>query len=135
MAMLQQIDPTKFCPQAHQHNTEKTTSEDMTDPHPSITIKTGITTMTVEIGTGSADVNPPPTIPDIGVTIAVTLTEVTLDPITDPHLAAHHATQAQAHTDTDETLHTAGPHHAGVSPEITSNSLENQRQEIQASHH
>ena len=47
------------------------------------------------------------------------LTEVTLDPFTDPHAAAHHATEAQAHTVTDKTCHTADPHHAGVSPEIT----------------
>ena len=49
----------------------------------------------------------------------MTLTEVTLDPFTDPHTAAHHATEAQAHTITNETWHTADPHHAGVSPEIT----------------
>ena len=49
----------------------------------------------------------------------MTLTEVTLDPFTNPHTTAHHATEAQAHTITDETLHTADPHHAGVSPEIT----------------
>ena len=49
----------------------------------------------------------------------MTLTEVTLDPITNPHTAAHHATEAQAHTVTDETFPTADPHHAGVSPEIT----------------
>ena len=45
--------------------------------------------------------------------------EVTLGPITNPHTAAHHATEAQAHTVTDETPHTADPHHAGVSPETT----------------
>ena len=119
MAMLQQIAPTKFHPQAYQHNTETTTPEDMIDPHVGITIAIGITTMTIEIGTGSADLFLTPIIPDIGVTVAVTLTEVTLDPITNPHATAHHATEAQAHTITNETLHTADPHHAGVSPEIT----------------
>ena len=119
MAMSQQIALTKFHPQAHQHNTETTTPEDMIHPHPSITIKIGITTMTIKIGTCSEDLDPTPIIPDIGVTVTVTLTEVTLDLITNPHTAAHHTTEAQAHTDTDETLHTAGPHHAGVSPEIT----------------
>ena len=49
----------------------------------------------------------------------MTLTEVTLDPFTNPHTAAHHATEAQAHTITKETCHTADPHHAGASPEIT----------------
>ena len=49
----------------------------------------------------------------------MTLTEATLDPFTNPHATAHHATEAQAHTITNKTLHTADPHHAGVSPEIT----------------
>ena len=51
-------------------------------PHLGVTITKGITTMTVEIGTGSADLNLTPIILDIGVTVAVTLTEVTLDPFT-----------------------------------------------------
>ena len=42
-----------------------------------------------------------------------------LDPFADPHAAAHHATEAQAHTTTAMTHHTTDPHHAGVSPEIT----------------
>ena len=49
----------------------------------------------------------------------MTLTEVTLDLFTNPHAAAHHATEAQVHTITVETHHTADPHHAGVSPEMT----------------
>ena len=91
----------------------------MIDQHLGITITIGITTVTIEIGTGSADLDLAPIILDIGVTVAVTLAEVTLDPFTDPHTAAHHATEAQAHTITNETLHTADPNHTGVSPEIT----------------
>ena len=49
----------------------------------------------------------------------MTLAEVALNPITNPHSAAHHATEAQAHIVTDETPHTADPHHAGVSSETT----------------
>ena len=49
----------------------------------------------------------------------MTLTEVTLDLFTNPHTAAHHATEAQAHTITAKTHHTTDPHHAGVSLEIT----------------
>ena len=119
MAMLQQISPTKFCPQTYQHSTETTTPENVIDPHLRITIMIDITTMTIEIGTGSADLNPTPIIPDIGVTVTVTLTEVTLDPITNPHAKAHHVMEAQAHTATDETPHTTDPHHTGVSPETT----------------
>ena len=96
-----------------------TTPEDMIDPHLGITIMIGITTMTIEIGTGSADLNPIPILPHIGVTVTVTLTEVALDHITNLHATAHHATEAQAHTFTNETPHTTDPHHAGVSKETT----------------
>ena len=119
MAMSQQIALTKLCPQVYQHDAKTTTLEDMIDPHLGITIMIGITTVTIKIGTGSADLDLAPIISDIGVTVTVTLTEVALDPFTDPHTAAHHTTEAQAHTITNETLHTADPHHAGVSPEIT----------------
>ena len=119
MAMSQQIAPTKFHPQAYQQNAETTTLEDVIDPHLRITIAIGITTMTIETGTGSADLDLTTITPDIGVTVTVTLTEVALDPFTDPDTTAHHATEAQAHTITNETLHTADPHYAGVSPEIT----------------
>ena len=121
MAMLQQIALTKFCHQAYQPDMETTTltQEDMIDPHLGITIVIGITTMTIKTGTGSADLDPIPITPDLEVTVAVTLKEVTPDHITDPHTAAHHTTEAQAHTVTDETPHTADSHHTGVSPETT----------------
>ena len=117
--MLQQIAPTKFHPQAYQHDAETITLEDMIDPHLRVRTAIGITTMTMKIGTGSADLNLTPIILDIGVTVTVTLAEVTLDPFTNPHTAAHHATEAQAHTVTEETCHTTDPQHTGVSPEIT----------------
>ena len=40
--------------------------------------------------------------------------EVILGPITNTHPTAHHITEAQAHTITDKTPHTADPHHPGV---------------------
>ena len=86
--------PTKFHPQAYQHNAETITLVDMIDPHLRVTITIGITTVTIKIGTGSADLDLAPIILDIGVIVTVTLTEVTLDPFTDPHAAAHHATEA-----------------------------------------
>ena len=121
MAMLQQIAPTKFHHQAYQPDTETTTltQEDLIDPHLRITIAIGITDMTIETGTCSADLDPIPITPDLGVTVIVTLKEVTLDHITDPHAAAHYATEDQVHTITDKTLHTADPHHVGVSAETT----------------
>ena len=86
--------PTKFHPKACQHNTETTTLEDVIDPHLRVKIAIGITTMTIKIGTGSADANLACIIHNIGVTVAATLAEVTLDPFTNPHTAVHHATEA-----------------------------------------
>ena len=121
MAMLQQIALTKFHHQAYQQDTEITIliQDDMIDLHLKITIAIGTITMTIETGTGLAGPNPIPITLDLGVTVAVTLKEVTLDPITNPHAAAHHATEAQAHIITNETPHTADPHHVEVSPETT----------------
>ena len=75
--------------------------------------------LSIKIDTGSADLDITPIILDIGVTVTVSLTEVALDLFTNPHATAHHATEAQAHTVTNQTCHTADPYHAGVSPEIT----------------
>ena len=91
----------------------------MIDQHLRVIITPGFTTMTIGIGTGLVDLDLTPIILDIGVTVAVTLTEVTLDPFTNPHATAHHATEAQAHVTTAETHHTADLHHTGVSPEMT----------------
>ena len=121
MAMLQQIAQTKFCHQAYQQDTEITilTQDDVIDLHLKITIVIGTTTMTIKTGTGLAGPNPIPITPDLEVKVAVTLREVTLDPITNPHATADHATKAQAHIITNETPHTADPHHTEVSPETT----------------
>ena len=94
MAMSQQIALTKFHPQVYQHNAKTTTLEDMTDPHLRVTIAIDITTMTIKIGTGSADLDLAPIILDIGVTVVVTLAEASLDPFTNPPATAHHATEA-----------------------------------------
>ena len=119
MAMWQQIAQTKFCHQAFWQDTEITilTQANMIDPHLKITITIGTITVTIETGTGLAGPDPVPITTDTGVSVTVTHKEVTLDPITDPHATAHHATEAQAHIITDVTLHTADPHHAEVSPE------------------
>ena len=119
MGTSQQIVLTKSHLQACQQDAGTTTLVDMIDQHLGVIITPGITTMTIGIDTSSADLNLTAITLDIGVTVAVTLTEVTLDPFTDPHTAAHHATEAQAHTANAETHHTTDPHHAGVSPEMT----------------
>ena len=119
MATAQQIAPTKSHLQAHQQDAGTRTLVDMIDQHLRVIITPGITTMTIEIGTGSADLDLAPVILCIRVTVTVTLTEVTLYPFTDPHATVHHATEAQAHTATAKTHHTTDPHHAGVPSEMT----------------
>ena len=94
MAMLQQTAPTNSTLRHTSTNAETTTLEGMIDPHLRVTIMIGITTMTIEIGTGSADPELTPIILDTGVTVTVTLAEVTLDLFTDPYAAEHHATEA-----------------------------------------
>ena len=119
MGTSQQIAQTKSPLQAHQQDAGTTTLVDMIDQHLRVIIIPGITTMTIGIDTSSAYLDLTPITLDIGVTVAVILAEVTLDPFTDPHAIAHHATGAQAHTATARTHHTADPHHAGISPEMT----------------
>ena len=92
--MLQWTSQTKFHPQAYQQDAETITLVDVIDPHVRVTITIGITTVTIEIGTGPTDLDLTPTIQDIGITFAVTLTEVVLDPFTDPHATPHHTTEA-----------------------------------------
>ena len=96
MAKLQQVALTKSHLQAHQQDAGTTTPVDVIDQHLRVIITPGITTVTIETGKGSADLNLTPIILGIGVTVTVTLAGVTLDPFTDPHAAAHHATEAQA---------------------------------------
>ena len=120
MEMLQQIAMTKSHPQAHQQDAGTTTLVGMIDQ----LLESNNHTRhyhhaTIGIGTGSVDLNLAHITLDIGVTVAVILTEVALDPFTSPHAIAHHATGAQAHTTTAKTHHTTDPHHAGISPEMT----------------
>ena len=119
MGTLHQIAQTKSHLHAHQQDAGTTTPVDMIVQHLRVIITPGITTTAIGIGTGSVDLDLTPITLDIGVTVTVILTEVALDPFTDPHATAHHARGAQAHTTTTETHHTADPHHARISPEMT----------------
>ena len=119
MAMSQWIALTKFHLQAYQQDAGTTTLVDMINQHLRVIITPDSTTVTIGIGTGSADLDLAPIILVIGVTATVTLIGVALDPFTNPHATAHHATEDQAHTATAETHHTTDPHHAGVSQAMT----------------
>ena len=91
----------------------------MTDQHLKIIATPGVPTMTIGTGTDSVDLNLTHITLDIGVTVAVILTEVIPDHFTNHHAIALHATGAQAHTTTAKTHHITDPHHAGTSPEMT----------------
>ena len=91
----------------------------MTDQHLRIIATPGIPTMTIGTGTDSVNLDLALITLVIGVTVAVTPTEVILDHFTGHHTVVLHTTGAQAHTTTAETHHIADPHHAGTSPEMT----------------
>ena len=115
--MSQQIAQTKF----HQQGREITvlTQDNTIDPHLTITIEIGTITMIIETDIGLTGRDPIPTIIDTGVTVAVIHKGVAPGHITDPHTAALHTTETQAHITTDETPYTEEPHHTGVLPGIT----------------
>ena len=75
--------------------------------------------MTIWTDIGLAGRDPIPAVIATGVTVKVTHKGVILGPITDPHTTAHHATETQAHTATDKTLHTEDPHPTEVFPGIS----------------
>ena len=119
MDTLQQIALTKYHLQTHQQDAGTTPLVGMTDQHLGIIATPGITTMTTGTGTDSVNLDLTHITLDIGVTVAVTLTEAILDHFTSPHTIAYHATGAPAHTTTAKTHHIADPHHAGISPKMT----------------
>ena len=119
MNMSQQIALTKYNLQAHQHDAGTTPLIGMTDQHLGIIATPGIPIMTIGTGTDSVDLDLTHITLDIGVTAAVTPTEIILDHFTGHHTIALYATGPQAHTATTETHHITDPHHAGTSPEMT----------------
>ena len=120
MATLQQITQTKSHCQAHQQGTEITvlTQDNVIDPHLEITIEIGTITMTIGADIGLAGQDPITTVIATGVSVKIPHEEVILGPITDPYTTAHHTTETQVHTTTDETLHTEDPCNAEVFPGI-----------------
>ena len=113
MATLRQIAQTKSHHQAYQQDTKITilTQDNVIDPCLRITIEIGTITMTIKAGIGLAGQDPIHAVIATGVPVEVAHEEVILGPITDPHAAAHHIIEAQGHTTTNETPHTADPHH------------------------
>ena len=119
MDTLQQIALTKSHLQAHQQDAGTTPPVGMTDQHLGTIATPGILTVTIGTGTDSVDLNIIHITLDIGVTVAVTPTEVILDHFTGPHAIALCITEAPAHTATTKTHHIVDPHHAEISPKMT----------------
>ena len=74
--------------------------------------------MIIRTGIGLASQDPIPAVIDTGTTVEVTHKGVIPVPIMNPHTTAYYATETQAHTATDKTLHTEDPHHTEVFPGI-----------------
>ena len=119
MDTLQQIALTKYHLQAHWQDAGTTPLVGMTDQYLGIIVRPGIPTMTIGTGTDSVNLDLTHITLDIGVTVAVILTEIALDHFTSPHAVALCATGTPAHTTPAETHHIADPHCAGTSPKMT----------------
>ena len=121
MATSQQIAQTESHHQAYQQDTDIIilTQDNVIDPHLRITIMIGTISMTIKTGIGLAGQDPIHAVIATGVPVEVPHEEVIRGLITDPHATAHHITEAQAPTTTNETPHTADPHHAEVFPGFT----------------
>ena len=118
MDMLPQTALIKYHLQAHQHATEVTPPVGVIDPHLGIIATTGVSTMIIEIGTGSVIPDPAHTLLDTGVTATMTPAGVAPDCFIGLHIIAPHATEAQVHTTTAVTHHITGPHPVEMFPEM-----------------
>ena len=118
MDMSQQIALTKYLLQACWHNAGITPLVDMTSQHLGTAIP-DVLTVTIEIGTDSADLDLTHTTPDIEVTVAVTPTEAILYHFINLHAIAPHVTEVPAHTATAMTHHITDPPHIDIYPEET----------------
>ena len=118
MDTLWWIALTKYLLQAYWHDAGITPLGDMTGQHLR-TATPDILTMTIEIGTDSADLNLAHITPDIGVIVIVIPTEAILDHFINLHTIAPCITEVPAHTTTTMTHHIADPHHADIYPEMT----------------
>ena len=92
MDMSLQIALTKYHLQAHRQDAGTIPLVGMTDQHLRIIATPGITTMTIGTGTDSVTLNLAHITLDIGVKVAVTLTEVILDHFTGPQAIALYTT-------------------------------------------
>ena len=118
MDTSQQIAQTRYLLQACWHDAGITPLVDMTGQHLR-TATPDVLTMTMEIGTDSADLDLTHITPNIGVIVIVIPTEGVLDHFINLHATAPCITEVPAYTATTMTHHIADPHHTDIFPEMT----------------
>ena len=118
MDTLQWIAQKRYLPQACHHDAGITPLVDVTGQHLR-TATPDVLTLTIEIGTDSADLDLAHITPDIGVTVVVIPAEAILDHLIDLHTIAPCITEVPAHTTTTVTCHIADPPPANILPEKT----------------
>ena len=119
MDTLPWIALIKYHHQAHQHAAEATPLIGMIGHPLGIIVTPDILTMIIKIGPGLVVPNPTHITMDIGVAAITTPVEATPGHPIDLYDVVSHVTEAQAHTATAVTHHTADPHPIEIFPKMT----------------
>ena len=119
MDMLPWIALIKYHHQAHQHSAEVTPLMDMIGHPLGIIVTPDALTIIIKIGHSLVVPDPAHITMDIGVAAIMTPVEATPGHPTDLHDVVSHTTEAQAHTATTVTCHTADIHPIEIFPEMT----------------
>ena len=137
MAMLQQIAQTKSHHQVHLEGTEipVPTQDTTIDPCLAMTIEIDTIAMIIKTDIDLAGRNPIPTVIDTGVIVKEIHEGVAPGHITDPHTAAHHATESQVHIATNRILQIEDRHHTEVFTGIAVNPDHIHHTKSSAKHH
>ena len=134
MDMLPWIALIKYHHQAHQHTTEVTPLIGMIGHPLGIIVTPDTLAMIIKIGPGLVVPNPAHITMDIGVAAVMTPIEATPGHPTDLHDVVSHATEAQAHTTTAVTCHTADLHPIETFPKMTTDLDTNPKNNITSQH-
>ena len=142
MDMLPWTTLIKYHHQAHQNATEVTPLIGMIDPPLGIIVTPDVLTMITKIGPGLVIPDPTHITMDIGVAAIMTPIGVTPGHFTDLPNIVSHATEAQVHTATAVTHHTADLHPIEIFPEMTAdlyhtnpqNNITNQHRDLLQAH-
>ena len=141
MDTLPWIALIKYHHQAHQHATEVTPLIGVIGHPLGIIVTPDALTMIIKIGPGLVVPDPTHITMDIGAAAVMTPIEAAPGHPTDLHDVVSHATEAQAHTATAVTCHTADLHPIEIFPEMTTvlntnpkNNITNQHKDILQAH-